>query len=62
MFAISFSFAKIQEDNCVLAFMLLYDLLLCRKRDLMCVCVCEREREKLFIDVMEANEDNVKGS
>ena len=57
MFVISFFSTKIQEDNCVLFFIVLYDLLLCRDRDHLCV----RKREQCLIDVMEANEDNVKG-
>lgn len=57
MFTISFLSAKTQEDNCVLSFMALYDFLVCRDRDHLCV----REREQLLIDVMEANGDNVKG-
>lgn len=37
MFTISFLSAKIQEDNCVLSFMVLYDFLACRDRDHLCV-------------------------
>lgn len=37
MLVISIFSTKIQEDNCVLSFMVLYDLLLCRDRDHLCV-------------------------
>jgi len=41
VFVIFFFSTEIQEDNCVLSFMVLYDLLLSRDRDHLCV----RKRE-----------------